>query len=199
MSRLPEHRNVAGMPCAPVARAAVDAARRLTLLDDVRAVLAEVVQRRLTTVQALAEELRDGPTHGSALPRRVLREVSAGVRSVAEAKARQVPRDAGIAGAVWNQSVLTRDGRLLGTPDAVWVDLGVALEIDSIEFHLGPREYRETLARRARFAAAGVIVVAVVPSQLTDSPDVVVAAVRGALEQGAARPSLGLCLAPRAA
>ena len=88
--RMPDPRDVVGLPCAPVARAAIDAARRVTDVGQVRALLSEVVQRGMCTVAALGVELRDAQIRGTALPRRVLREVSDGVRSAAEAEARQV-------------------------------------------------------------------------------------------------------------
>lgn len=190
--RMPKQRTMGTRPCATVARAAMDAARRCRQIDDVRAILAEVVQRRLTTVSALAEELRLAPSRGTALPRKVLAEVAEGVRSVAEARANLLVAKSGLPQPVWNRAVCTSDGQLLGTPDAVWLELGVVLEIDSLEWHLGPAEWKATQARRARFAGAGVVVVPVVPSQLEESPDDVLAALRGALDAAAGRPSLGL-------
>jgi hypothetical protein len=66
------------------ARAVADAAVWLPSRDDVRALVAGAVQRRLCTVQQLAVELRDGPVRGSALLRAVIAEVADGIRSSRE-------------------------------------------------------------------------------------------------------------------
>jgi len=70
---------------ACVDRAIVDAARQMTDLADVRAVVAAGVQRGKVHVMQLAEELNRGPTAGSARLRMALAEVADGVRSIAEA------------------------------------------------------------------------------------------------------------------
>lgn len=74
--RLPLPRLVAGLPCSPVGRACIDAARRMRGRGPVRAVIAEVVQRGLAPVRQLAIEIRDAQIRGTALPRSVIREVS---------------------------------------------------------------------------------------------------------------------------
>ncbi len=80
-----------GLPLAPVARCSIDAARQLDdRASDVRELVAEVVQRRLCTVKELTDALAAAANQRSALPREVLGEVQAGVRSVAEAHAREV-------------------------------------------------------------------------------------------------------------
>ncbi len=67
-TRLPNHRNVEGVPCAPVARAAIDATRRSRSVSDVRAAISEVVQRNLCSVADLGLEIRDAQNRGTALP-----------------------------------------------------------------------------------------------------------------------------------
>ena len=100
-TRLPAAQMINGLACAPIARSVVDACRATADLPAVRAMTAEVVQRGLCSVAALADELRACSTRGSALPRRVMQEISAGVRSVAEARARALilgarPSQAGV-------------------------------------------------------------------------------------------------------
>jgi hypothetical protein len=84
-SRLPRGFCVAGeIRYALPPRAVADAARWLTDIGEVRAVVAGAVQRGLCPVERLVEELRQGPRQGSALLRRALAEVGDGVRSAAE-------------------------------------------------------------------------------------------------------------------
>jgi hypothetical protein len=60
------------------ARAVADAARAMTGIREVRAVVADAVQRDWCRVVELASELDDGPVAGSARFRRVLAEVASG-------------------------------------------------------------------------------------------------------------------------
>ncbi len=79
-------------------------------LDEVRAVMAECVQRGKATADQLAAELLAGESAGSMLPRRVLAEVSDGVHAVAEAKLRRLLIDSGFAPAVWKPDLHDGDG-----------------------------------------------------------------------------------------
>ncbi len=187
--RMPDPRDVVGLPCAPVARAAIDAARRVTDVGQVRALLSEVVQRGMCTVAALGVELRDAQIRGTALPRRVLREVSDGVRSAAEAEARQVISSMRIAEPLWNHDIFDAQGRWIARPDAVWIDLGVVLEIDSLEWHLSPADYQRTQARHRRMTATGLLVVHVTPGTVRRDPAAFIADLRATLETAALRPA----------
>src|SRR5262249_36854052 len=73
--RLPDPDLLPGPPRVPVARAVADHALTLRRLDDVRAVVAEAVRRRLSTVDEIAAELESGPRNGSALLRQVIAEI----------------------------------------------------------------------------------------------------------------------------
>jgi hypothetical protein len=187
--RLPEHRRRKGLPCAPVARAVIDAVRRIRDRDAVRAIVAEVVQRGLTTIADLAAELRSAQRRGTAVPRTVLREVAAGVRSAAEAQARETILSSGLPQPLWNAAVYSTTGQFLGRPDAFWPDHGVALEIDSLEWHLSPADYRRTQARQRGLAKAGVLVLPVTPSVVRDDPRGLIRDVAEALESGSGRPA----------
>jgi hypothetical protein len=75
-TRLPDHRSRDGLPCAPVERALIDAARMMTDFNETRALVSKVVQRGLVTVAQLAEELRACQKGGTALVKAVLGEVT---------------------------------------------------------------------------------------------------------------------------
>lgn len=169
-TRLPNHRNVDGVPCAPIARATVDASRRSRSVSDVRAAIAEVVQRNLCSIAELGREVRDAQIRGTALPRRVLREVSEGARSAAEAEVRDHVMRAGLPAAKWNHNVYGPEGQWLACPDAIWEEYGVVLEVDSLEWHLSPASYRQTQARHRRLTAAGLLVVHVTPGTVRSDP-----------------------------
>ncbi len=73
-----------GIRWAMTARAVADTARGEYDVREVRAVVADAVQRGRCTISQLAEELRAGPKRESGRLREVLEEVADGVRSVAE-------------------------------------------------------------------------------------------------------------------
>ena len=66
------------------ARAVADTVRGMTSLRDVRAVVADAVQRRRCTIKDLLTELDAGPNAGSVLFREALTDVAEGIRSAAE-------------------------------------------------------------------------------------------------------------------
>jgi hypothetical protein len=176
-------------PIAPLERAVIDAVRRMRDRDVVRSVVAEVVQRGLRTPARLAAELEEGGQRGSRLPREVLREVSAGIRSVAEAKARVLlQRSRSLPPVIWNPEVVDEQGRFIAKPDAWFDGVAMAWEIDSHEFHLSPADHAATLARRSAMTAAGIIVLATAPSRITRESATVLAELERTHAQAALRP-----------
>jgi hypothetical protein len=177
-----------GFPIAPLPRATIDTARRLRSADTARALITEVVRHGRVTPARLRQELENGSSRGSALPRRVLADVSGEIRSVAEAWARRLVLRSGLPPPRWNCPVRTPDGELLGIVDAWWDDVGLAWEIDSYQFRLSPDGYAETLRRGSRLTAAGVIVVHTLPGRLRDEPVAVLDELRRAHQHAALRP-----------
>ena len=158
-------------PLAPIARAALDAARRLTGRNEIRALLAEVVQRGRCSPAELNAELADGSGRGTRLPRQVLLEISDGVRSVAEANAREIAKLSGLPTPLWNAELYDRHGRFIAMPDAWFDEVGLAWEIDSREFHTSPADYERTLERRSTMMAEGIVVLHTLPKKLTNRAD----------------------------
>ena len=154
---------------SPLVRAAVDAARGAEDLRAVRALFCEVVHAHRVAVEALATELRGGLRGGRARINRVLDELRAGARSAPEAEARELFLGSRILPApLLNATVVTVDGRFLGRPDGLFWGSGTAYEVDSRRHHAGPEDWEQTMARRRRFEAAGIRVVAFSPRQLRD-------------------------------
>jgi hypothetical protein len=155
----------------PDRRAALDGARRLGVRDEVRALLAEVVQRGRCSPAELNAELAEGSDRGTRLPREVLLEISDGVRSVAEADARAIAQRSGLPAPLWNAKIFDRHGRFIAMPDAWFDDVGMAWEIDSREFHLSPADYERTLGRRSAMMAERIVVLHTLPKKLTHRAD----------------------------
>jgi len=185
--RLPRGFCVAGeIRYALPPRAVADAARWLTDLGEVRAVVAGAVQRGVCPIERLVEELEQGPRQGSANLRRALAEVADGVRSAAEGQLHALIRRAGLPMPMFNPRLFI--GRaFLAVPDCWWPDAGVAAEVDSRAWHLSPQEWENTLARQARMAAAGIIVLHFPPSRIYAERKEVVAEIRSALAAGRGR------------
>lgn len=187
-TRLPDPRQCADFPVAPISRAVLDAARRTRNVDQVRAMLAEALQRGMTTTSELHRELDAGSDRGSALPRFVLRELRDGVRSPAEAWARSLIASSRIPTPRWNIRIYTESGLFLAMPDAWFDDVALAWEIDSYDFHLSPADYARTLARHAAMTAEEIIVVHTLPSRIHTEPRVVLAELEATYDQARCRP-----------
>lgn len=168
-------------------RAVVDAARNLTALRDVRAVIADAVQLGKCPLAQLSEELHSGPVRGSALVRQAVAEVSGGIRSTAEGDLRDLIVRSRLPMPMFNPRLFV--GRtFLGTPDCWWPESGVAGEADSRAWHLSPRDWEQTLARHARMSAHGIIVLHFTPAQIRTESHEVATAIRKALAAGRGRP-----------
>jgi hypothetical protein len=174
----------------PPARALADTARGLTDLSDIRAVIDGAVQKGHCTLPLLADELSHGPMRGSARLRRVLDEVSAGIRSPAEAEFRDLILRAKLPEPMFNARLHDSAGAFIAIPDAWWPDAGVAAEVDSREWHLTPQDWERTMQRHAKMSRHGIIALHFTPHQIRVSPQDVVTTITGALSTGCARPRL---------
>jgi len=158
-----------GLPTASVARAAVDAARRSSRRD-ARAVLAEVVQRRLTTIEALQREVDAAHSVGTSTARAALDDLGTGAASAPELDLVRICERS----ALLPPPSLNHPLTLNGVPvvaDACWPDVRLVVEVDSTEHHGFGRDAEHTSRRRAALTAAGWVVVSVSPARLQDDPD----------------------------
>ncbi|MFE3293706.1 hypothetical protein [Rhodococcus sp. NPDC059234] len=187
-TRLPEAAMRNGLPCAPLVRALLDAARLSTTLDRARALISEVVQRGGVTARELAEELGSGSVRGSAFPRIVIEEMTANVHSVPEALARELWLKSGLPEMAFNRDIVRSDGTFLARPDG-WIDsVALAWEIDSLDWHLSPEQYGQTLERRTRMQDEGIVVLASRPRTVRHDPGGVIRSLRAHYAQAVARP-----------
>jgi hypothetical protein len=189
-SRLPRGFCVAGEArFALPPRAVADAVRLMTELNEVRALVAEAVQRRRCSIQHLAEELAAGPVNGSALLRQALAEVADGVRSAIEADLRDLIRWARLPTPLYNPRLLV-DGEFLAMPDCWWPESGVAGEADSRAWHFSPNDWEHTLARHARMSAHGIIVLHLTSHRIRLKRREVAEEIRQALAAGRKLPRI---------
>jgi very-short-patch-repair endonuclease len=163
------------LPVSPPDRAAVLAARHLTDLRQIRALLSEVVQRQLSTLDRLEAALEAGPSAGSARPRRVLDELAAGCRSAPEIELRDLLRRRPrlLAGALFNHPVTVGTRRYLA--DVCWPSARVIVEVDSVRHHGFGEAAEWTARRRAELVTAGWRVLSVSPGRIRSEPDAVLA------------------------
>jgi hypothetical protein len=186
--RLPEPLQLSGLPVAPLDRCLLDAARRVGDERKCTALIAEVLQRGAVDIDGLFVELNNGSGRGSAVPRRVLRDLSLGAHSVAEADARILYQKAGLPSVLYNYFVYDAAGNFLGSPDA-WVDaVGFGHQVDSFRHHSSPADYEKTLQIRARMQSKGIIISSHTPKTIRTQPNLVIDEIRTAYEQALARP-----------
>lgn len=170
-------------------RAVADAVRLMPGMNDVRAVVAEAVQRGRCSITHLAEELANGPIRDSALLREALAEVAEGVRSAAEAELRALILKARLPTPMFNPRLIV-DGEFLAKPDCWWPASGVAGEADSKAWHFSPDDWEKTMARHARMSAHGIIVLHFPPRQIRYQRDHVANMIRRALASGRELPHI---------
>jgi hypothetical protein len=180
------------------ARSVLDTSRAMTSLRDVRAVVAASVQRGACTVLDLAAELSSGPSVGSALFRQALSDVMVGIRSTAEGDLLTLLRKSSLPMPLLN-AALYDGATFIASPDAWWPEFGVAVEVDSREWHLSPHDHARTLERQRRMAQHGILVLPFTPKQIRSRPREVIAQIRAALGNAAGRPPVNLRTVPLAA
>ncbi|PVZ13020.1 hypothetical protein [Actinomycetospora cinnamomea] len=161
-----------GLAVAPLVRCLTDGARRTKDLTEIAAVFAEAVQKRQVLAEALRTELDCGSRKGTAAPRRVLIAVEAGVWSAAEYETREfwlswddLPE------IEWNTTIYDEDGLFLAVADGLVREVGLVLQVDSVEHHFAtPEQVQQTLEYHRRLRAAGLHVLGIRPAQRRDDP-----------------------------
>jgi very-short-patch-repair endonuclease len=168
-----------GVACTGVARTVVDISSQLRGLDDVRALLSDAVQRRLTSISEVRTELAHARRNGSGLLRVALAEVTQGTRSVAEARFLRLIRHARIPLPELNVAVETPGGWY--TVDALRREYGVVVEIDGMAWHLNAMSWQQDLVRQNNLHAVGIVVLRFPATRLNSEPDRVICELRATL------------------
>ena len=188
--RLPRAYRKGTIRYAAPARAVADAARLLPSLDDVRAVVAEAIQKQACSLAQLGLELEEGSGRQSIRLRTALTDVRAGSRSVAEVRFRERVERSSLPAPQYNVFLRATDGTDIGEVDAWWADAGVSVEIDSQEYHFYRADWLRTEAKRSRLLKHGIFPHNIAPARVERDWDAVCAEIRSSLDKGRQRPRL---------
>lgn len=176
---LPEPRMRAGFPVAPLPRAVIDAARRMSTPAAIHALFGEVVNTGRVTTAILRDVLDHGSRRGTSPARRVLGEIDIGRRSAGEHTARELVIRGRVPRPRWRTHATDELGRPVCVVDAWWADQRVAWDISGCVV--------DDLTA-ARLAAAGVLLVRTPPSRIRTEPGRVAVELNAALHRPAAPP-----------
>jgi hypothetical protein len=188
--RLPRVYRSGAVRYAAPARSVTDAAQLLTSVDDVRAVVAEAIQKQACSLAQLGLELKEAGTRDTSRLRTALSDVRAGSRSVAETRFRQRVEKSSLPSPQYNVFLRSADGIDIGEVDAWWADAGVSVEIDSQEYHFYRADWLRTEAKRSRLLKHGVLPHNIPPVRVDREWDAVCAELKSSLEKGRQRPRL---------
>jgi hypothetical protein len=177
------------------ARAVADMALGMSNLADVRALVAKAVQGGPCSVSMLRYELDSGPMQGSALFRQVLGEVADGVRSAPEGDLRGLIKRSRLPEPMFNARLFAGTS-FIACPDCWWPREGVAVEVDSREWHLSPQDWEKTMRRHEVMGAHGIVTLHLTPQRIRRDPAGVIKAIGEALAAGRARPPLAIRALP---
>lgn len=196
-TRMPEDVYKTGpIQFAPLARAVADASRGMSRFGDVEALVCETVQKGRCSMAELTRELDDGSPKGSRLFHLALNEVRSGIWSTAEGDAKRLIDRSGVQTPMYNALLFTADGTFVGCADAWWPRAGVALEVDSRQYHLNVQGFMKTMDHHNRMAKAGIVVLHWLPSAVKNEPEALAADLRDAVSKGNSRPSLPIRAVP---
>jgi hypothetical protein len=155
---------------ADPATAAVAAAR---LRDDPRrvlAILSDVVQRRIVTVDALVRAHIRASPRNARMTDIALRQLRSGVHSVGEADFRSLAEASPILPALaYNALLRLPDGHLI-SPDALAVDAGLVHEVNGRSAHEREDVFTEMQIRHDTMTVAGLVVLHNSPGRLFREP-----------------------------
>jgi hypothetical protein len=195
-ARMPRYIEQNGRSYAGPARALADAARAMTDLGEVRALIAGAIQSGDSSLEGLASELKEGGRPGSGLLRKVVAEAGGGVRSAAEGDFRDLIKRAGLPMPTFNAQLYTAEGSFIAVADAWWPDAGVAAEVDSMEWHLKPADWEQAMNRHDVMTGHGILVLHFSPARIRHEPAVVAERITDTLRAGRARPALPITARP---
>lgn len=180
----PEWKN--GFPVAPLPRAVIDGARTWQTRALTQAMLIETVQNGCPPKE-LISELEHGCRRGTGLPRAIVREMTALVRSLLEYEAFKHLPEFDLPPPFYDVELFDVRGTRIGCPHVWFDDVGLAVEVDSFPFQLSPAGWAAILERNSQYRAHGVIVVQVPLSHVREQPRTVMETIRSAYSAARAR------------
>jgi hypothetical protein len=171
-----------GIPFAPPARAAVDAARRETDTDRLRQLLTLPIYHGLCTAHDLRVELAAGNQRGSAAVREVLRGLDSTSETYLHEFARGVLAEAPLPPPTWNVTIHDLRNRPIGQADAWWDEVALGWQ-----FGTAHTAKFVTAMNPLALTAAGVIIVRTEPERLRASDSHIVRELTSAFASAAKR------------
>jgi hypothetical protein len=154
--------------CLP--RAVVESAAGMPP-DEARALIIDVVQRRLARLDDLSHWIEARRPNGRVVLRRALAEAAAGAWSLPEADLARLMSRSSVVPEPWlNPELRDADGCRLTTPDLWLDDVAMAVMVHSREFHSGVIDWESTVERDSDLSACGVVVIGVTPGAIARDP-----------------------------
>ena len=182
---------------APLPRAVGDAARGILRPGDVQALVCEAVQKgRDCSLEDLIAEVKAGPIAGSALLRAALAEIGEGIRSEAERDLKYRIDRSDLEKPLYNARLYLPDGTFLAMVDAWWQRAGVAVEVDSRQYHMSAKDNSATADRHNKITAVGIKVLHFPPRDIKSRWPGIYATIRDAVGDGTKKPPLGIIAVP---
>lgn len=169
-ARLPKHELLHEIPVTTLWRTIFDLARWAPDVTEAVVAVDAFLAARLVTRETLAHSIASAPSRRSIKQVRTAIALSReGVRSTWESRLRMFATlKVGMVGLQPNCAVFDRGGQLLGIPDLLDADAGLAIEYDGASWraersygHRDRRQHREDNIREERLERAGLIVVRV--------------------------------------
>ena len=145
---------VDGLRTTTVARAVVDVAITARRRGDVDHVVADALQKGLTDVAALLDEVRLAGRRAGPWLKDAVRDAARGMRSVGESDLRRVIVEAGLPEPEWGSRIVTPEGEFF--LDAYWRRHRVGAEADGAAFHTSAEDWMKDLRRQNAIQATGI-------------------------------------------
>jgi hypothetical protein len=182
-SRLPQAVVFDGLPHAPSARAAVDAARTTDNPTKQRTLLLAPVHAGIRTIDQIRTELNAGSQRGTAALRALLNEPPKPTltSTLHEGWARRVTRRTPIPPPIWHVRLYDKADQLLGIADAWWDEVALAWDF-------GHQRDARSATRHGVFAKEGVATVRTALPDLRSNPAKVAEQLAAAFLQATRRP-----------
>jgi hypothetical protein len=165
-----------------IPRAVTDAALAANNVRDMRAIVCLGVDRG-SSLEDLAAELGQSRLRNSVRLRAVMADVARGIRSGPEGDLMDLIDRSSLPAPVYNPRLYVGDV-FLASPDAWWEAFGVAVEVDSREYHFDEADWEHTMQRHARMTAAGISVLHFTPRRVRFEPQLVISTIRQTLQTG---------------
>ncbi|WP_210770621.1 hypothetical protein [Qaidamihabitans albus] len=181
-ARPPEPTLIRGLPFAPAARAALDAARRENDPDRLRDLLTLPVYYGLCSLDQLRAELEAGNQRGSAAVRAELRRLATNSDTYVHGAARQLVLRSPLPPPRWGATVCDLRGRSIGAVDAWWDELGMGWQFGT------PAEGETGRLTHLALTAAGVVLLRTSPQRLRSDGENVIRELARAFRTAALRP-----------